>query len=107
MAAPNLSRQHPYFPVDLELPHYVANTKDVLEILAIFGVVVIVVMTATWLYLRGVRLPAGPAFSFLDKMKLCWFVSCVLIHIIIEGYFSLNHKTLAGSHTFLAQLCKF
>ncbi|XP_064633235.1 3-beta-hydroxysteroid-Delta(8),Delta(7)-isomerase-like [Lineus longissimus] len=103
METPNLSRQHPYFPIDLDLPHYEENTKDVLEILAIFGVVVVVTMTATWWYVSGIK---RPKFSFLDKLKLCWFVSCVLIHIVIEGYFSLNHRTLAGSQTFLAQLWK-
>ena len=42
----------------------------------------------------------------LQRIKMCWFMACGLIHSVLEGYFALFHKTLAGEQTFLAQLCK-
>ena len=94
---------HPYYPRDLVLPHYVPNDKSLLEILGVFFGIVAVFLVGTWLYTGSVKYLKNSA---LDRLKICWFVSCALIHTILEGHFSLQHQTLAGDQAFLSQMCK-
>ena len=95
---------HPYFPRDLILPHYVANDKPLVELLGIFFGLVAVFLFGTWLYTGTVKHLQNSAML---RLKICWFMSCGLIHLILEGYFSVQNRTLAGEQSFLAQMCKF
>ena len=94
----NSTVKHPYFPQDAYLPHYKPNVTSMAELLGIFfGLIAVLIVV---LLVLTKRKSAG------DKVKVCWFVSSGLIHIILEGYFSLYHATLAGEDTYLAQMCK-
>lgn len=39
-----------------------------------------------------------------DKLIVMWMMMCAGIHIVLEGYFSFNHGSLAGKTTVLADL---
>ncbi|KAJ2352499.1 hypothetical protein H4S02_013449, partial [Coemansia sp. RSA 2611] len=43
-------------------------------------------------------------FSCKDKFVVVWMLVCAGIHMVLEGYFSFNHKNLAGMQTVLADL---
>lgn len=91
--------EHPYYPRNAHLPHYKPNVTSMAELLGIFfglnAVLVVVLLILTKRKSTG------------ERIKVCWFVSSGLIHIILEGYFSLYHATLAGEDTYLAQMCKY
>lgn len=50
---------------------------------------------------------SGKTETPAQRLKMCWIVVCGLIHTILEGYFALHHKTLAGENAYLAEVCKF
>ncbi len=96
--------EHPYYPRDLELPHYVPNDKSVFELLGVFFGGVGLGMVVFWLYM-GTK--PHLKHDLGGKLKLCWFLACGFIHTFLEGYFSVRHRTLAGEQTFLAQCCEY
>lgn len=94
---------HPYYPRDLKLPGYVPNDKSLVEILGLFGAGLALPMLTLWLYSGSLPYLKG---RFITRMKICWFLMCGLIHCVVEGYFSIYHRTLAGHQTFFGQMCK-
>jgi len=95
--------QHPYYPVDLKLSNYVPNDKSDLEIVAVFFGVVGSALILLWLCMSGLPHMKG---NVLLKLRVCWFFVCGLIHMVLEGYFSLFNRTLPESTSLLAQTCK-
>ncbi|RDD46030.1 3-beta-hydroxysteroid-Delta(8),Delta(7)-isomerase [Trichoplax sp. H2] len=93
---------HPYHPKDLVIPHYKPNDITALDILTVMFSGFGVVFVGALLISSGAR----RRLSFLDKLSFSWFVLCGFIHMIIEGYFSLYHQTLANHDFFLGQLWK-
>lgn len=89
---------HPYFPRDIVLPHYKPNESSTAEILGVFFGVAGLVTLLTWRF--TCRQTTG------DRIKICWFVVCGFIHMVLEGYFCVFHATLAGRNTYLAQMWK-
>ena len=100
MALKNAS--HPYLPTTLDLPHYVPNTLNAFHILGVFFVILSVLMGVT-IHFAGNNKYTKP---WTTKGKLCWFALCAFIHTVLEGYYSLFHKTFPGGTNFLDQLCK-
>lgn len=94
---------HPYYPKDLKIPNYTPNESSVVELLGIFFVIVAIVLAATWIYSGSKQHLQG---KYLTRIKICWFVVCALIHGVLEAYFAVKHKTLAGEQSYLAQMCK-
>ena len=93
---------HPYLPQDVILPvEYSENINTLAEVLGGFFVVVGVVLILTFIYAS-----TRSHLAFGTRLKVCWFVVCALIHIVLEGYFSLFWKRIAGDQSFLSQLCK-
>ncbi|WAR25056.1 EBP-like protein [Mya arenaria] len=68
---------HPYFPRDTHLPHYKPNITSIEELLGLFFGLVAVLNVLLWLGTRGRCLGV--------RVKVCWFVTCGLIHSILEG----------------------
>lgn len=93
---------HPYYPLGVAIPSYVANTLSTQEILAIFSSVCGCILLPTWHFTRRFRpdLPANQIFTVL------WFVLCGFIHLGLEGYYALHHHDIAGRPAILAQLWK-
>jgi len=96
-------KQHPYYPVDLQLPYYVPNDKSMLELLGVFFGSIGCSLVVLWLTISG--LPHMKNNTFM-KLKVCWFFVCGLIHLVLEGYFGLFNQTVPERNSFLAQLCK-
>ena len=97
------SNPHPYYPRNLIIPHYVPNDAKVLHLLVGFFGTMAILLIGTWLFTGKKR---KIAFTGLERLKLVWFINCGLIHIIIEGYFSVFNKTFPGDQGFLSQMCK-
>ncbi|EAQ91049.1 hypothetical protein CHGG_02984 [Chaetomium globosum CBS 148.51] len=93
---------HPYFPQDAIIPGYAPNSTPLLGILAAFGGIIGVfvlgcVALATWY---------SPALKRADQLTVAWFALCGFLHLFFEGYFVLNHATIASSQSLFAQLWK-
>ena len=94
---------HPYYPRDLKLPGYVPNDKSPGEILGLFGVSLALPMLTLWVYSGTIAHLKG---RYVTRTKICWFLMCGLIHCVVEGYFSVYHRTLASHQSFFGQMCK-
>ncbi|XP_061428785.1 3-beta-hydroxysteroid-Delta(8),Delta(7)-isomerase-like [Lethenteron reissneri] len=101
MAVPSAPR-HPYWPRDLVIPGYVANDTATSTVLAFLFVTSGVLVAATWLYAGSSR----HRLSSMRRLVCCWFAVCAFIHGVIEGWFSLFHRDIAGDQAFLSQLWK-
>ncbi|KAJ1655734.1 hypothetical protein IWQ61_004571 [Dispira simplex] len=93
---------HPFYPVDLSLPHYVPSTLHFTEILGYFSVAVGLVILVVGLIVQRTK----PCLSVADRLVVLWCCISGLTHIILEGYYVINHRTLAGLNTPLAELWK-
>ncbi|KAJ1833185.1 hypothetical protein LPJ63_002964 [Coemansia sp. RSA 2711] len=92
--------QHPYFPRDAALAHYVPSAFNVGEAFMTLGSAVGLIM-----FVSAVLIRQSPRqFSCKDKFVVVWMLVCAGIHMVLEGYFSFNHKNLAGMQTVLADL---
>lgn len=60
---------HPYYPPTASLPHYVPNEAPVINIIAIFGSIVAVLVVAAY------QLPPANA-RFVDRFSASWFALC-------------------------------
>ncbi|KAJ8121913.1 hypothetical protein ONZ43_g1756 [Nemania bipapillata] len=93
---------HPYYPLGVAIPGYVAKTLTTQEILAIFTATCLGILIPTWLYIRHIRrdLPSSEVLTAL------WFVLCGFIHLGLEGYFAFNAHDIASHSTILGELWK-
>ncbi|KAK4106433.1 Emopamil-binding protein [Parathielavia hyrcaniae] len=93
---------HPYFPRDVVVPGYAANTAPLLFILTSFGGIIGALLFgcvtfATW---YSTALKRG------EQLTIAWFSLCGFLHLFFEGYFVLNHATIPSSQSLFAQLWK-
>ncbi|KAJ2416707.1 hypothetical protein GGI10_000777 [Coemansia sp. RSA 2530] len=91
---------HPYFPQDVPIPHYVRSKLDMGQAFLTLGSAITVLMIISGLLIGRAR----NALSGKDKLIVMWMLVCAGIHIVLEGYFSFNHGTLAGKKTVMADL---
>ncbi|KAJ2492403.1 hypothetical protein IWW37_001450 [Coemansia sp. RSA 2050] len=91
---------HPYFPQDVPIPHYVKSKLGMGQAFLTLGSAVTVLMIVSGLLIGRAR----NALSSKDKLIVVWMLVCAGIHIVLEGYFSFNHGTLAGKRTIMADL---
>ncbi|KAJ2082467.1 hypothetical protein H4R24_001566 [Coemansia sp. RSA 988] len=91
---------HPYYPRDAHLPHYVPSTFSASESLITLGSAVGVTIIISYILISRAR----TQLTCKDKSTLIWMLACAGIHIVLEGYFSYNHKNLAGMQTVMADL---
>lgn len=95
---------HPYWPRDLFIPNYVANSRSMSEILAFLFSVSGVFLVVTWLITGRKR--GSSRLGTWRRLSVCWFAVCGFIHGVIEGWFSLYYDIIPGDQSFLSQLCK-
>ncbi|KAH8804883.1 Emopamil binding protein-domain-containing protein [Xylogone sp. PMI_703] len=93
---------HPYYPQDILLPQYVPNDWSLPGLLLGFSCGVILILSTALLLAQRVN----PKLSFSDRSLVLWFVLTGSIHCFFEGYYVLNHASIAGDSHFLAQLWK-
>ncbi|KAG0307200.1 hypothetical protein BGZ97_000474 [Linnemannia gamsii] len=95
---------HPYYPLDLILDHYVPNTYSMADTLTLlfstFGAITVGSIALSYQKRNSTIRGLGNQLTFL------WFVMCGFIHLFLEGYFGIYHKTLAGDQHPLAQVWK-
>ncbi|KAJ1997875.1 hypothetical protein GGI04_005239 [Coemansia thaxteri] len=91
---------HPYYPQDAHLPHYVTSQLNMGEALLTVGGAVVVLALISGLLIGRSR----AKLATKDKLTVVWMLVCAGIHMVLEGYFSFNHSTLAGKQTLLADL---
>ncbi|PVU98659.1 hypothetical protein BB559_001366 [Furculomyces boomerangus] len=90
---------HPYFPKHIKLDLR-ESFHSTITVLAVLGSTVSLLVFVVLLLAKRSR----TKIRGLDKFALCWFTVCSVIHIVLEGYFAYNHKTLASKHGILADL---
>jgi len=95
--------QHPYHPVDLQLPNYVPNDRSMLELLGGFFCFIGCCLILLWLTISGLPHMRN---NLLLKLKVSWFFTCGFIHLLLEGYFGLFHRTIPEGKSVFAELCK-
>ncbi|KAJ2158082.1 hypothetical protein GGF46_004047 [Coemansia sp. RSA 552] len=91
---------HPYFPRDAPLAHYVPSKFSIGESFMTLGGAIAAIMIVS-----GVLIGRSQTkMTCKDKAIVVWMLVCAGIHMVLEGYFSFNHRELAGMQTFLADL---
>ncbi|KAI0180369.1 EBP-domain-containing protein [Hypoxylon sp. FL1284] len=93
---------HPYYPLGVAIPGYEPNQTPVPVLMASFaGMLGFALLGAS-----AIALKANPKLSKSNLAVFCWFVLNGCLHCFFEGYFVLNHATLASSQNVFAQLWK-
>ncbi|KAL2264217.1 hypothetical protein VTK26DRAFT_49 [Humicola hyalothermophila] len=94
---------HPYYPLGVDIAHYVANDYSVLRLLISFALGCAAVFLVTHLSLLR-RSPVK--LSAADRLTVFWFALCGCIHLFFEGYYVAHFRSLAGLQTLFGQLWK-
>ncbi|KAI0194191.1 Emopamil binding protein-domain-containing protein [Astrocystis sublimbata] len=93
---------HPYHPLGVRIPAFEENAAPVPVLLAALGGTLGFAVLSAALVARRYN----PGLTASGLAVFCWFVMNACLHCVFEGYFVLNHETLASSQTLLAQLWK-
>ncbi|KAL2107249.1 hypothetical protein VUR80DRAFT_5513 [Thermomyces stellatus] len=93
---------HPYSPASAPLPHYVENELPLPVVVGSLAVM----LAAVALGSAGLAARLNPRLGLAEKCTVAWFCICGFLHCFFEGYFVLNHASLAGQQTIFAQLWK-
>ncbi|KAI2636404.1 Emopamil binding protein-domain-containing protein [Hypomontagnella submonticulosa] len=98
----DLTPPHPYYPVGVAIPAYAPNEAPVPVLLAsLAGMLGFALLGAS-----AVALKMNPRLTKSNLALFCWFVMNGCLHCFFEGYFVLNHATVASSQDVAAQLWK-
>ncbi|RYP45183.1 hypothetical protein DL768_008456 [Monosporascus sp. mg162] len=93
---------HPYYPEDVSIPGYAPNELPVPVLMAALGGMLSFALLGSSI----VALRVNPALTRSNLAVFCWFMLCGCLHCFFEGYFVLNHATVASSQSLPAQLWK-
>ncbi|KAL6414391.1 emopamil binding protein [Ilyonectria robusta] len=93
---------HPYFPLDVTLDTYAANSMGAATLVGIFSLCCCGVFAVTHLLIQQ----AQATISGGAKLATMWFALCGCIHLFFEGYFAVNHLDMAGQMDLFGQLWK-
>ncbi|KAJ1959311.1 hypothetical protein GGI12_004400 [Dipsacomyces acuminosporus] len=91
---------HPYYPRDHPIPHYAPSQLSMIQSLATVGGASMLLAIVGGVLISRTRTP----LTCKDKFVVMWMLVCTGIHMVLEGYFTFNHKHLAGMQTVLADL---
>lgn len=72
---------HPYYPLGVVIPGYVAPSLSTLEILTKFSLTCLSILIPTWLFVYSRK----RSISRSDTVATLWFVLCGFIHLGLEG----------------------
>ncbi|RKP11257.1 Emopamil-binding protein [Piptocephalis cylindrospora] len=92
---------HPYYPVQLDLPHYLPSPYSMAKTLGIFSVALLIILSGAYTLAAKRHLATTK-----DRIIFLWFVMSGCIHLGLEGYYAFTHRTIAGDNTVLANLWK-
>lgn len=103
MASANASVPlHPYYPLGVDVPGYVANSLPTLSLLACFATGCTAILSLTYLLIRRMKL----SLSNGEVATTMWFVLCGFIHLCFEGYFAFNSHHVSSLMDIFGQLWK-
>jgi cholestenol delta-isomerase len=85
---------HPYYPLGVSIPTYVANTMNAGVLVGIFAAGCGAIFVPTYLFAVRCR----PGISFGEVLIAFWWVLCGFIHLFFEGKFCGHcQRTLVSS----------
>lgn len=96
------SASHPFYPLGIALTNYVEQELSMATIFTGFGAALLSLFAATRAYAKT----NNPQLSTRDQALAVWFVLSGAIHLVIEGYFSLNHSRMPAMTDYLGQAWK-
>ncbi|KAF7542583.1 hypothetical protein G7Z17_g11455 [Cylindrodendrum hubeiense] len=94
--------EHPYYPLNVQIPGYAPNETSVIQLLPVFGGIIAAVVGSVLLQAAKSRSPLRP----IDHFAAAWFAMCGFLHIAFEGYYLYYRNQLPGMSTTFAQLWK-
>lgn len=74
---------HPYYPLGVVIPGYVAPSMSTVEILAKFTLTCLSILLPTFVFVYSRKRP----ISRPDTVATLWFVLCGFIHLGLEGIY--------------------
>lgn len=80
-AAADALPDHPFYPLGIALPGYIANEMSTIRILGIFAGTCVAVGLPTLVAINRTR----PDLKKREVSTAMWFVLCGCIHLILEG----------------------
>lgn len=116
MSDGNATALHPYYPLGVVIPGYVAPSLSTLEILTKFTLTCLSILIPTWVFVYSRKRP----ISRQDTVATLWFVLCGFIHLGLEGTFKFfpcsphprsrclkdNIQGISHSTTMTSQACR-
>ncbi|KAG6038346.1 hypothetical protein E4U41_004295 [Claviceps citrina] len=111
---------HPYYPLGVRLPTYVANTMGARALVSVFAAGCGAMLLATWAFASAKGKRKGgrgrEPLSGSEVVVLFWWVLCGFIHLFFEGcivltqtwtgYFALHHADMPSRRDLFGQLWK-
>lgn len=73
---------HPYVPESLHLPNFHPNFLSITNILSVYGLASLTVVSTAWFVTGRFRHLRG-----IDRLLICWWAFTGLTHMVLEGYF--------------------
>lgn len=92
-----MTSPHPYYPPDLTFTVYIPNTHSPIVLIGAWLGALSFVTITTFVWLAPKKL------SITERLITLWFVTSGFIHIIFEGHFFRNHKTLVSLNDIISQ----
>ncbi|KAI8053933.1 putative EBP domain protein [Syncephalis plumigaleata] len=98
---------HPYYPRDASIPHYVPNTESGIYLVTKFAALLGTIGIAAFIFAgRGYTPKKQGGVPIVDRIAFAWLIVSGFIHIFFEGYFVYYNRTIAGHSTLFGQLWK-
>lgn len=95
---------HPFTPPSLDIPGYVPNTIPILNILAIyFGLVLVVLVGTVALFSKNRN---GDKLGIVDRLLMAWFAICGFTHILLEGTYVILGSSVVWRDDIFSQIWK-
>lgn len=91
---------HPYYPANLDMPHYIPNDRSTFELLVIAGSIMTGLVGLCFI---GSRILSKKTTSVT---RLTWFFISGILHVGFEAYWLWHRTSVAGRNDILAQLWK-
>ncbi|KAI8364791.1 Emopamil-binding protein [Radiomyces spectabilis] len=93
---------HPYYPLTLDIPHYVANETPRFQLVAsVLLVIGSIVASAFSLAKKNKRI-----LSSSEALRFTWFVLCACLHCGLEAYWITHRHRVPARSDFLAEVWK-